>query len=441
MRAGRTAPDGLDEQVDEALARARGARRQAARRPRGSAAGVGALRRARVDAGDDGHGPEPRPERRVGRRAGGAHRQRALRLGLATGASCRCSATSCAASRASASRRRSRAIKRERGVTLDTELDADALRELTDALPGALRLPHRPARAARPGDPRRVRLLDGRARGALPAHQPDPRRLGHGRQRAADGVRQQGRDVRLRRRVQPRRGDRRARAVAATSCSNAQGEDVVSGRAHPARPLRAARLDARGRTTQLREILRELERHYNDMQDTEFTVEEGRLYMLQTRNAKRPAQAAVRFAVDAVAGGPADQGGGDRDDRRRLARRAAAPDVRPRPPTTTVLARGVAASPGAAKGAIVFTAAGGGRRAAADGRDVILVRPFTEADDVAGLSRRRRASSPPRAARPRTRRSSRAAWAALRSPAPPSSTSTSTPARCASAAASCARAT
>ena len=51
---------------------------------------------------------------------------------------------------------------------------------------------------------------------------------------------------------------------------------------------------------QLMEILRTLEAHYQDMQDTEFTVEEGQLYMLQTRNAKRPAQAAVRFAVDAV---------------------------------------------------------------------------------------------------------------------------------------------
>ena len=56
------------------------------------------------------------------------------------------------------------------------------------------------------------------------------------------------------------------------------------------------------------EILRTLERHYGDMQDTEFTVEEGRLYMLQTRNAKRPAQAAVRFAVDAVAEGLLDRG-------------------------------------------------------------------------------------------------------------------------------------
>ena len=68
---------------------------------------------------------------------------------------------------------------------------------------------------------------------------------------------------------------------------------------------------------ELLEILRTLERHYGDMQDTEFTVEEGRLYMLQTRNAKRPAQAAVRFAVDAVEEGLLDARRGDRDDRRR----------------------------------------------------------------------------------------------------------------------------
>jgi pyruvate, orthophosphate dikinase len=128
------------------------------------------------------------------------------------------------------------------------------------------------------------------------------------------------------------------------------------------------------------EILRTLERHYADMQDTEFTVEEGRLYMLQTRNAKRPAQAAVRFAVDAV-----DEG--------LLTREAALLTIDAEKldallhPTFDpnadfkVLARGVAASPGAASGAIVFTA----DDAVAATDDVVLVRPFTEADDVAGF--------------------------------------------------------
>jgi pyruvate,orthophosphate dikinase len=80
---------------------------------------------------------------------------------------------------------------------------------------------------------------------------------------------------------------------------NAQGEDVVSGVRTP-RDIREVREWLPEVHEQLMEILRRLESHYQDMQDTEFTVEEGRLYMLQTRNAKRPAQAAVRFAVDAV---------------------------------------------------------------------------------------------------------------------------------------------
>ncbi len=119
------------------------------------------------------------------------------------------------------------------------------------------------------------------------------------------------------------------------------------------------------------------------MQDTEFTVEEGHLFMLQTRNAKRPAQAAVRFAVDAV---------GEELLTKAEALEtidAAALDALLHPSFDpeaefSVVARGVAASPGAAKGAIVFTAEDAVREAGA-GRDVILVRPFTEADDVAGF--------------------------------------------------------
>jgi pyruvate, orthophosphate dikinase len=80
---------------------------------------------------------------------------------------------------------------------------------------------------------------------------------------------------------------------------HAQGEDVVSGVRTP-RDLSELRSWMPDASAQLAEILRLLEGHYKDMQDTEFTIEDGRLYMLQTRSAKRPAQAAVRFAVDAV---------------------------------------------------------------------------------------------------------------------------------------------
>jgi pyruvate,orthophosphate dikinase len=163
---------------------------------------------------------------------------------------------------------------------------------------------------------------------------------------------------------------------------NAQGEDVVSGARTPRdiADMREWMPEVHG---QLMDILRTLERHYGDMQDTEFTVEEGQLFMLQTRNAKRPAQAAVRFAVDAVEEGllTREQAIATID--------AGSLDALLHPtfdPSAefTVLATGVAASPGAARGEIVFSAADA-VSAAQDGRDVILVRPFTDADDVAGF--------------------------------------------------------
>jgi pyruvate, orthophosphate dikinase len=163
---------------------------------------------------------------------------------------------------------------------------------------------------------------------------------------------------------------------------NAQGEDVVSGVRTPRDVHELERLMPEV-YEQLMEILRTLERHYGDMQDTEFTVEESRLYMLQTRTAKRPAQAAVRFAVDAVGEGllevpralaTIDAGRLDALLHPAFARGA----------EYEVLAEGVAASPGAAKGAIVFTA-DDAVAAAENKRDVILVRPFTEADDVHGF--------------------------------------------------------
>ena len=163
---------------------------------------------------------------------------------------------------------------------------------------------------------------------------------------------------------------------------NAQGEDVVSGVRTP-RDLHELKDELPDAHSELLEILAELERHYGDMQDTEFTVEEGSLYMLQTRNAKRPAQAAVRFAVDAVNEGLLDKAGALRTIEAGRLDALLHPAIA-RDAEYDVLAEGVAASPGAAKGAIVFTAAEAVAAAEQD-RDVILVRPFTEADDVAGF--------------------------------------------------------
>src|SRR5437660_3698707 len=137
---------------------------------------------------------------------------------------------------------------------------------------------------------------------------------------------------------------------------NAQGEDVVSGVRTP-RDISELREVMPECYEQLMDILRRLEAHYKDMQDTEFTVEEGHLYMLQTRNAKRPAQAAVRFAVDAVSEGLLTREQAlatiDADQLDALLHPTFG-----RGADYSVLARGVAASPGAAKGEMVFTAAG-----------------------------------------------------------------------------------
>jgi pyruvate, orthophosphate dikinase len=163
---------------------------------------------------------------------------------------------------------------------------------------------------------------------------------------------------------------------------NAQGEDVVSGVRTPQDLGEMAKAMPEAHA-ELMEILRTLEAHYKDMQDTEFTVEEGALYMLQTRNAKRPAQAAVRFAVDAVSEGLLTEAEAldtiDAESLDALLHPTFAPDA-----DFEVLATGVAASPGAAKGQIVF-APDDAVDWAQRGRKVILVRPFTEADDVHGF--------------------------------------------------------
>src|SRR3954471_3204975 len=163
---------------------------------------------------------------------------------------------------------------------------------------------------------------------------------------------------------------------------NAQGEDVVSGVRTP-RDIDELEQVMPDAYATLKEILRELEAHYKDMQDCEFTVEQGTLYMLQTRNAKRPAQAAVRFATDAVEEGLLTK----KEALRTI--NAGSIDTLLHPvfdPTADyeVIAKGVNASPGAAKGEIVFTAPEA-VEANEQGRSVILVRPFTEADDVAGF--------------------------------------------------------
>jgi pyruvate,orthophosphate dikinase len=273
------------------------------------------------------------------------------------------------------------AAKREAGVQADTDLDVDSLRQLVERFKALYEFPEDPqeqlAQAIRAvfeswtGD----RAVQYRRINRIPD--------------------EWGTAVNVQQMVFGNKGETSATGVAFSRDEvtgapepsgdflvNAQGEDVVAGVRTP-RDLSELKTVMPESHSQLMEILRTLEAHYKNMQDVEFTIEEGHLYMLQTRNAKRPAQAAVRFAVDAVGEGLLT-----RDEALRTidadSLDAMLHPTFDRSEGYQILAQGVAASPGAAAGEVVFSAPGA-VAAAADGKEVILVRPFTSADDVAGF--------------------------------------------------------
>ncbi|MDF1702224.1 MAG: pyruvate, phosphate dikinase, partial [Planctomycetota bacterium] len=163
---------------------------------------------------------------------------------------------------------------------------------------------------------------------------------------------------------------------------NAQGEDVVAGIRTP-QPLEGLDAESPKAYRQLTQVRTRLEKHYRDMQDIEFTIEDGVLYILQTRVGKRTARAAVRIAVEMAA--------------KRLISRAEAvrriapedldrllhPQFDPKA-ERQVIASGLPASPGAVHGEVVFTAEAA-KECAAQGTPVILVRNETSPEDVGGM--------------------------------------------------------
>ncbi|MFA5789030.1 MAG: pyruvate, phosphate dikinase [Candidatus Gracilibacteria bacterium] len=163
---------------------------------------------------------------------------------------------------------------------------------------------------------------------------------------------------------------------------NAQGEDVVAGIRTP-KKIAEMKDSMPAIFDQLNEVQKTLEKHYKDMQDIEFTIESGRLFMLQTRNGKRTAHAAVKVAVDMVAEGLiTKQEALKRIDANQL-NVLLHPSIDPKAPKT-VLAKGLPASPGAAVGQIVFSA-DDAYRLAEDGEAVILVRKETSPEDIHGM--------------------------------------------------------
>jgi pyruvate,orthophosphate dikinase len=280
-----------------------------------------------------------------------------------------------------------RAVKAERGVSLDTELDAGDLRRLVGDFKRIF--------AARTGEelPREPRAQLLRAVAAVFGSWNGARAIEYRRlNRIPD---EWGTAVNVQQMVFGNKGERSGSGVAFSRDEidgaprpsgdfllDAQGEDVVSGTRNTADLAEMAEMLPEAHA-QLLEILAALERHFGDMQDVEFTVEEGSLYMLQARSAKRPPHAAVRVAVDMVAEGILTREGAlakiDAGKLEALLHPSFDPDFE-----FELLASGVPASPGVAKGSAVFAAERAVERAAA-GENVILVRPFTEAADVAGF--------------------------------------------------------
>ncbi|MCC7363033.1 MAG: pyruvate, phosphate dikinase [Dehalococcoidia bacterium] len=165
---------------------------------------------------------------------------------------------------------------------------------------------------------------------------------------------------------------------------NAQGEDVVAGIRTP-RPISELEREMPDVYQQFITIANQLEAHYKDVQDMEFTVERGRLYMLQTRTGKRTGFAAVRIAVEMANEGVIDQATAVRRVEPAALDQLLHPTLKPEARAAAhLLARGLPASPGAATGKVVFDP-DEAEQLASTGEMVILVRPETAPEDFHGM--------------------------------------------------------
>ncbi len=174
---------------------------------------------------------------------------------------------------------------------------------------------------------------------------------------------------------------------------NAQGEDVVAGIRTPQNITKKDRVESGGTAPSMEEsmpevyqhlveIYKKLELHYKDMQDIEFTVQNNKLWMLQTRNGKRTAAAAIKIAVDMVLEGLIDKNEAIRRIDPESLDQLLHPTLDPKA-KVQVIAKGLPASPGAASGAVVFSSLDAEKRA--EKEKVILVRIETSPEDIKGM--------------------------------------------------------
>ncbi len=282
------------------------------------------------------------------------------------------------------------AMKEEKGVHLDTELDANDLKKLV----GQFKVKYQELRGESfPQDPK-VQLIE--AVQAVFRSWDNPRAntyrmLNHIPYEWGTAVNVQGMvfgnmgqdsgtGVAFSR--NPANGDR---VLYGEYLFNAQGEDVVAGIRTP-KPIAELKKENEALYDEFDRIATKLEAHYRDMQDMEFTIEKGKLYMLQTRNGKRTAQAAVKIAIDLV-------------NEKVLTKEEALLKVEPSQldallhPTfdpkalkaAKPITQGLAASPGAAYGRVVFTAERAAELVKKDKLPVVLVRQETSPEDIEGM--------------------------------------------------------
>ncbi len=281
------------------------------------------------------------------------------------------------------------AVKAARAVKLDTDLDENALREVVERYKAVVR---RRSGRSFPQDPHQQLRM---ARDAVFRSWMNPRAKEY--RRIYDIPDHIGTAVNVQMMVFGNTGDRSATGVGFTRnpatgkkefygefLINAQGEDVVAGIRTP-QPIRALEQVMPKAYKQLREITTRLERHYKDVQDFEFTIQDERLFMLQTRSGKRTGYAAVVIATDLVAEKLVSPKEAillvDPEALNQLLAPGFDPDEWKKIPTATT---GLPASPGAASGQVVFSA-DHAVEWAQQGKPVILVRRETVPDDIHGM--------------------------------------------------------
>jgi pyruvate, orthophosphate dikinase len=280
--------------------------------------------------------------------------------------------------------------KKQKKVKLDTELDAKALKEVIEEYKKVVK---KHAKREFPQDPHEQLVM---ARDAVFRSWQNDRAKHYRRINNIDDM--LGTAVNVQAMVFGNLGDTSGTGVGFTRnpatgtkefygefLLNAQGEDVVSGVRTPVHILELEKImpDV---YNQLRDITTRLEKHYKDMQDFEFTIQDGKLYMLQTRNGKRTGLAAVRVALQMV-----DEGLITKEEaifrvEPNQLYDFLVPRLDEKGQKIEVLAKGLPASPGAAVGQIVFTADAAVEAVRKDGKaSVILVRAETTPEDIHGM--------------------------------------------------------